>query len=162
MIIREYPVLVKRLQALIIDMLLLLVCLIFISQLVRLLNGVPSVVRATTFIIVFVLYDPFMTSKYGGTFGHKAVGIRIGKANAEKENINFLAAMIRFIVKSLLGWISLLTVTANSRKRAIHDLAGGSVVTFKKKFLADAAILSAGSIENIPPDILPVREEIRE
>jgi hypothetical protein len=41
-------------------------------------------------------------------------------------------ALIRFLVKGLLGWLSFLTVTGSTRKRAIHDLLGGSIVMAAK------------------------------
>ena len=36
--------------------------------------------------------------------------------------------MIRYPVKLLLGWISFLTINSNPKRRAIHDLASGSVM----------------------------------
>jgi hypothetical protein len=32
------------------------------------------------------------------------------------------------MLRYTLGWISLLTISGNSEKRAIHDMAGGSIV----------------------------------
>ena len=126
-----------------IDLLFILISMAFISQLIGLLNGVPDGIRIGAFIALFFLYDPLMTSMAGGTLGHMAVGIRVKKQGKEEENIHFFAALLRFAVKSFLGWISLLTVTANQRKRAIHDMAGGSVVVFKRKPMADIPPLTS-------------------
>jgi hypothetical protein len=32
------------------------------------------------------------------------------------------------VLKTLLGWISFLTITRNTERRAIHDLVSGSVM----------------------------------
>ena len=129
----EYPLLLKRIQALLIDFLLILISMLLITQIINLLNGVPDWVRMGAFFAIFFLYDPLMTSKFGGTLGHMAIGIRVKKESTEEENISFLAALGRFTIKSLMGWISLLTVTGNQRKRAIHDMLSGSVVIYKTK-----------------------------
>ena len=130
---KEYPLLLKRIQALMIDFFLILITMAFLSQLVKLFNGVPDGVRMGAFIALIFLYDPLMTSMVGGTLGHRALGLRVRKESSEEENIHFFAALLRFAVKASLGWISLLTVTGNQRKRAIHDMIGGSVVILRKK-----------------------------
>ena len=136
---KEYPLLLKRIQALLIDFLLILISIVLITQIIKILNGVPDGVRMGAFLAIFFLYDPLMTSKFGGTLGHMAIGIRVRKESTEEGNISFLAAFSRFAVKSLMGWISLLTVTGNPRKRAIHDILSGSVVMYKKKVEVEVA-----------------------
>jgi uncharacterized RDD family membrane protein YckC len=61
------------------------------------------------------------------------IGIRVKRESDEKKNILFPLAIIRFIVKASLGWISLLTVTGNSKRKAIHDYLIGSVVVYEKQ-----------------------------
>ena len=85
------------------------------------------------FIALFVLYDPLTTSMAGGALGHLALGLRVRKESSEDGKISVFAALLRFAVKSLLGWISLITVIGNKWKRAIHDMISDSVVTFKRK-----------------------------
>lgn len=129
---QEYPLLLKRIQALLIDFLLILVSMVLLSQLFSFIKEIPDGLRMGAFVAIFFLYDPFLTAAFGGTLGHRIVGIRVRKASAENENIHFFGALLRFVCKSFLGWISLLTVTGNQRKRAIHDMVSGSVVTFHK------------------------------
>lgn len=45
-----------------------------------------------------------------------------------KKNIQFHLAIIRYFFKAFLGIISLVTVSGNEKKRAIHDHLIGSVV----------------------------------
>lgn len=43
----------------------------------------------------------------------------------------YFQAIIRYIIKISLGWISFLTINSNYEKRAIHDFVAGSVVIKK-------------------------------
>ncbi len=71
---------------------------------------------------------PLMISLPGGTIGHKMVNLTVRKASNHAKKINPLNAFVRFGAKFLMGWLSLLTVTGNSEKRAIHDFMSDSVV----------------------------------
>lgn len=42
-------------------------------------------------------------------------------ANMEK-NLIFPLAVVRYLIKMLLGWISLFTISGNYRRLAIHDM----------------------------------------
>jgi uncharacterized RDD family membrane protein YckC len=128
---KDYPVLLKRIQAVMVDVLFLLIAMMVISQLLGLFTHVAEAVRISLFVFLFLFYDPLLTSFLGGTLGHLVIGIRVKKESTEITNISLFAALLRFIIKSTLGWISLLTVTGNKRKRALHDLLSGSVVICK-------------------------------
>ena len=75
-----------------------------------------------------LLYDPFFTSHYGGTIGHSFSKITVRKDIDRENHIGFTSALLRFIIKISLGWFSLLTVTGNKKKKAIHDFVVNSVV----------------------------------
>ena len=128
---KEYPGVLARVKAVMVDGILLLIFLVIASSIFSQLNDVPDYVRMLVFVLIFVLYDPILTSSTGGTIGHHIIGIRVRKVSDEKNNINFLLAIIRFIIKSSLGWVSLFTVMANEKRRAIHDFVAQSVVTYK-------------------------------
>jgi uncharacterized RDD family membrane protein YckC len=89
----------------------------------------PDYMRVCAMISV-LFYDPIFTSLFGGTIGHFLLGIRVKKADSEIENISFSEALSRFIVKILLGMFSFITINSHKRKRAIHDLAAGSIVIY--------------------------------
>ncbi|MCB0456661.1 MAG: RDD family protein, partial [Flavobacteriaceae bacterium] len=65
---------------------------------------------------------------YGGTIGHSYSGIGVRRDDDSDKNISLPSAIVRFIIKLLLGWISLLTVTGNEKRKAIHDFIVKSVV----------------------------------
>ncbi|HYC28596.1 MAG TPA: RDD family protein, partial [Chitinophagaceae bacterium] len=65
------------------------------------------------------------------TIGNLIKGIRVRRVNDVQRPINIFQAFIRYITKTLLGWLSFITIHSNRDKRAIHDLAAGSVMVRK-------------------------------
>lgn len=125
-----YPGVFLRVKAMVIDGIVLLVFMVVASSFFSLFNEVPDVVRVSAFVFIFLLYDPLLTTFWGGTIGHRFAGIRVRKDWNEKSNIQFPQAVLRYIVKALIGWISLLTVGGNKKGKAIHDYVAGSVVIY--------------------------------
>lgn len=128
-----YPGVAQRLIAMFLDGAVLLVMLIFFSYFFSLFNDPPAYVKMVVFIFIVLLYDPLFTSLFGGTIGHMMQGIRVRKQANESEKIVFPLALLRYIVKAFLGWVSLLVVYRNDKRKAIHDYLAGSVVVFKDK-----------------------------
>ena len=94
----------------------------------------PSIeAKKIIYTALFLLYDPLCVSILGNTLGHKMLGIVVKKKAQPSENISFFNALIRFFLKAVLGWISLITVSSDSMKRALHDIAAGSIVMFRAK-----------------------------
>ncbi|MCF8373248.1 MAG: RDD family protein [Bacteroidales bacterium] len=129
---QEYPGVSLRVKAIVTDGIVLVVCMILITYLFSLFENVPDAARIIAFLFVFFLYDPIFTSTFGGTIGHFAFGIQVKRESDQERNILFPYAIIRFIVKALLGWMSLLTVSNNEKGKAIHDMVVGSVVVYKE------------------------------
>jgi uncharacterized RDD family membrane protein YckC len=128
---KQYPQVLIRVKASFVDVVVLLVLMIIISSIFQNIGAVNDYARIIAFIFVFFLYDPLLISILGGTIGHLVCGLRVRKESNEERIIPFHLAIIRFMVKAFLGWISLLTVTGNKKGRAIHDSIVGSVVVFK-------------------------------
>ena len=130
---KNYPVLMDRVKAALIDSMFLIGEIILASYIFSLFENVPDYARIIVFVFIFLLYDPLFTSLFGGTIGHMIMNIRVKRSRNEERNILFPLAIIRFIVKVFLGWLSLLTVTGNNKKKAIHDMVVGSVVIFRSQ-----------------------------
>jgi uncharacterized RDD family membrane protein YckC len=128
---KEYPGVFARVKAVTIDGVILLIMMVTTSSIFSNLEYVPDYERIIAFIIIFILYDPLLTSTMGGTLGHRFIGIRVKKASDETSNINIVYAIIRFLIKGFFGWISLLTVMGNDKRKAIHDYVAQSVVIYK-------------------------------
>jgi uncharacterized RDD family membrane protein YckC len=122
-----YVNLLTRIKAIFADMVVVVAFMATCSLVFSNFENFPDWIRAVAFTFIFLLYDPLLTTILGGTLGHRMYGICIRKENNENQNINFFQALIRFIAKFFLGILSLVTVTANSKNRAIHDFLSGSV-----------------------------------
>ena len=124
----KYGTLINRVKAAIVDFMVLMGLILAVSTILSKFENVPDFVRVILFILIFILYDPIFTSTIGATIGHLILGLRIRRSNDEDRKIIFPIAIVRFILKALLGWISLLTIAVIKKKKAIHDLVAGSVV----------------------------------
>lgn len=124
----QYAILPDRVKAVVIDSIILIAAMYLISEIFAQFDEVPQYIRITAFVLISIVYDPFFTSTWGGTIGHSYSNISVRKEVDQSKNISFFSALIRFILKSTLGWISLLTTGTNEKKKAIHDFAAGSVV----------------------------------
>lgn len=129
----NYPGVLDRVKAVVADSVVIIIFMIIITYIFSAIGNVPDNARKFAFIFIFILYDPIFTSFFGGTIGHMAFGIRVRRANNQVKNIFFPLALIRFMAKALLGWISLLTVNGNVKRKAIHDFLSGSIVVYNEK-----------------------------
>ncbi|MEQ8908988.1 MAG: RDD family protein [Vicingaceae bacterium] len=121
-----------RVKAAMLDGFILILSMMGVSFLFAEFESVPDQTRMIAFVLLFVFYDPLFTSFSGGTIGHKMMGLRVQQKEKPLKNINFLKAIIRFFLKAILGWISLLTVDSKKENQALHDMAVGSVVVCMK------------------------------
>ena len=129
---KNYPGVSNRVKAVVADSVVIIAFMFIVTYSFEYFENVPDNARIIAFIFIFILYDPIFTSVFGGTIGHLTNGLNVKRETNENKKIIFPLAVIRFIVKVLLGWVSLLTVSGNKKGKAIHDSLVGSVVIFKK------------------------------
>lgn len=127
----SYPGILDRTKAVIIDMVVVILLMVAAKYLFSKFDDVPDSLRAGVFIFIWFIYDPLFTSVFGATVGHGANGLCVRRINDPSKKILFPIALIRFVVKTLLGWISLLTVSSSEKRLAIHDHVVGSIVRYK-------------------------------
>ena len=127
-----FPSLVVRIKAVFIDVLIMLMIFTATALFIGSFGDIPDFAKGFILIFMFYLYDPVLTSFYGGTLGHKMMKLKVRKYANPEVNISLGQAFLRFFIKGFLGWLSFLTVTGNRRKRAIHDLASGSIILMDK------------------------------
>lgn len=123
----QYPEIKDRIQATFIDTILIIVIMFIFSALIDKYENIPNWLRISMFVSLFFFYEPICQS-LGFTLGNLVKGIRVRKNSNPSKRINIFQAIIRYPVKVFLGWISLLTIRSDYRKRAIHDLVSGSVM----------------------------------
>ena len=124
---QTYPDIISRVKAVLIDALVLILLMYLATLLLAYFEDPKASVRIAVLVFIIVLYDPLFTSIWGGTIGHIINGLRVTRLTDPEKNILFPLAVLRFILKTALGWISLLSVTGDDKKRAIHDIAIGSL-----------------------------------
>lgn len=126
----EYPSLLRRyfssfLDGLVILSVLILSAYIFDSETQMAIN-----IRVGLILFMFFVYEPIFTA-YFCTLGQQVTGIRVRTLHG-KANISLIQAYIRIVLKLFLGLISFFTIPFSRNKRAIHDMAVGSLVIHKK------------------------------
>lgn len=128
-----YPGVFERIKAAVTDSFVLIAFMLILTIIFSNFQHVPDSARIAGFIFIFFLYDPLFTSLFGGTIGHMIMKIQVKRISNPERNIFFPMAVIRFIVKFFLGWISLLTVLSSEKHLAIHDMIAGSIVLHRTK-----------------------------
>lgn len=127
----DYPTLIRRYASSLIDALLLLV---FFLAIMLVLDSIENSQTLKIIIIglTMLLYEPIFVS-VKCTAGQYITGIRVISSKDPGAKINILHSELRYITKIILGWLSFLTIMSNTRKRAIHDFVGESVVVMRRK-----------------------------
>lgn len=106
------------------------VCLFFGLSLALSTFDISGGLKALLFAAAVLILEPGMVSMTGGTIGHHACRLRIQNQTTGK-NLNPFFAVIRFLLKSLIGWLSFVFVLVTKRHQAIHDIFSNSVVLIK-------------------------------
>ncbi|MDB4923633.1 RDD family protein [Mucilaginibacter sp.] len=101
----QYPPLIVRLQSIFIDTVFVIVCMMIIYLISDNFPGTPDWLRTFLFLGIFIFYEPICLT-FGCTIGNYARQIRVKKFADTGSRINFPHAIIRYLVKVLLGWIS--------------------------------------------------------
>ncbi len=126
----EYPYLLTRYKALLIDALVLFGGFAITMIIVQDVAFRPY--AGGIYLIVAFLYEPVMLITLSATIGHQMVGIKVVRFDDPERRINLLSGIIRNIMKFSLGWMSFITINLNDEHRAIHDFASSSLVVNKK------------------------------
>ncbi len=122
----DYPYLITRIQASMIDG-ILLAC--FLGILLVLTSNLENrLIPAIIFCVVAIFYEPVFLSIYSATIGHKIMRIKVINLKHKDKKLNLLQGSIRIFTKYFLGWLSFITINFNPGHRAIHDYFSSSIV----------------------------------
>ena len=130
----HYPSILRRYLATFIDGMFVITVLILSSYILQFESEITTKARVIIILFMFFVYEPLCTSMFC-TLGQKVMGIRVRKRSTY-ERISILSAYLRIVIKIFLGIISFFTIPFSEQKRGIHDFAVGSVVIYKKSFIA--------------------------
>ena len=124
----NYANLPIRIKAVVIDAIIIVAAMFVVSEALSFFENVPDFLRASIGVCIFILYEPLLVSLKGGTIGQSFMNISVRQERDETKRINIASAFLRFFLKVVLGWFSMLGVTSNEKRKAIHDSAASSVV----------------------------------
>ncbi|MCB9046687.1 MAG: RDD family protein [Chitinophagales bacterium] len=121
----EYPSLLKRVQATFVDQIIAFILIMLFFVIANNINEDSIPLKIVAFFLG-ISYEPIMILR-SRTIGQRLTGTKVEWVT---ENFPFriLSSYIRLTAKILLGWISLISVSINKHKRAIHDIVAGTVV----------------------------------
>jgi uncharacterized RDD family membrane protein YckC len=120
----EFPNLFRRYVASLIDVIVVIALVGFIGS--SSLTESGNISGVVIFIVVIVAYEPILTV-FACTLGQLVMRIRVRHSQAHVR-IGFFSALFRTLVKYSLGIISFLTMPMQRERRAMHDLAAGTLV----------------------------------
>ena len=123
----KYPQLIDRIQSTCIDGLLIIISMFAFSTILEKFEHPPDWIRIVLFFGIWIVYEPLCTT-LGCTLGHYIKGIRVRSVNNTSKKINIFKALLRYVLKVLLGWVSFLTIHTNPKRQAIHNLFAESVM----------------------------------
>jgi len=127
----NHPSILDRLKSSLIDAIILIACMMLFSDILNNFTDVPVWVRVALFASL-LMYEPICTA-FGATLGNHRMQIRVRRNSDESKRINFFQAIIRYVFKLSLGWLSFISVFVNPKGRTIHDLICGSVMVKVEK-----------------------------
>jgi uncharacterized RDD family membrane protein YckC len=127
----NYPSLVRRVQSIFIDTILIIIAMVVISAILSNVQNTPDWVRIALFVFLFFAYEPVLMAFTTGTIGNRLMQIQVLQVADETKRPTLLQAYIRFIFKFFLGWLSFVTMHFNVQRRAIHDFVGKTVMVQK-------------------------------
>jgi len=127
------PTLPRRYAATAVDGVLMLVALVAPTALWGADDAGARGLRAALAVGAFLVYEPLCTGRFV-TLGQWVAGVRVRSIDSG-ERIGVPRAFLRIWVKILLGLFSFLVMPFIPGRRALHDLATGSIV-----IMADAGM----------------------
>jgi uncharacterized RDD family membrane protein YckC len=131
-----YARFLRRFQAMLIDY--ILVILVIAAALLTVSaarNDNFSRAIGILVVVAWLLYEPVLVAITGSTLGHYFVNRRVVD-NRHGGNVSFLKAVVRFTIKTVLGWLSFIVITATRRNQALHDLMTRSTVQVRNPAIA--------------------------
>ena len=126
----EYPNLSDRIQSTFIDGIIIVILMFAAASILERYEDPPDWIRIVLFFAIWGVYEPVCTT-LGFTLGNYIKGIRVRSFANPAKRINIIQAFFRYLIKISLGWVSFITIHFNEERRAIHDLAVGSVMIKK-------------------------------
>ncbi|RYZ49365.1 MAG: hypothetical protein EOP49_16445, partial [Sphingobacteriales bacterium] len=125
-----YPTLSDRIQSTFIDGIVIVVLMSFSASALEKYENAPDWIRIALFFGIWCIYEPVCMT-FGATLGNLVKGLRVRRMANQEKRINLAQAFVRYLLKVGLGWVSFVTIHGSAGRRAIHDIAAGTIVLKK-------------------------------
>lgn len=125
-----YPNIGRRIKAVLVDSVLFIIVLVSLIPFLAEIETDQVWLKIAILFSPFLILDPLLVSLTGGSIGHHVFKIRI-RDTREDKNINIICALIRFVIKTLFGSLSLILIFFTKKHQALHDLSVKSIVVMK-------------------------------
>ena len=105
------------------------VCIVAICLTAAVMLGTPMATRAIVIsaMATILFYEPVCIAVAGGTVGHLSMNLRIVRAD-NFGRVSFGRALLRTVVKAVVGIWVFMAIYFTRRSQGLHDLAAGTVV----------------------------------
>ncbi len=106
------------------------------------------VVMFMVYPIVYIFLYSFLISRFGGTIGKLAIGIKVVLADGQFLSFwrSFFRDRIAYIVSGVLLWLGFIWILVDKERRAWHDQIAGSYVVTSNKKLAFLGVIVLAAI----------------
>jgi len=151
-----YGTFTKRIRALITDMALSAGVIVLLLILGSVSDNIPGSGRVLLFLMFaqVLLYEPIMVWQFGATVGHRAANLRV-VSDSTNGNPTFLQALVRYLIKGMLGMVSFLAMFVTTRHQSFHDYLSRTTVQVRDLATADDFLLersdAVAESEQMPP-----------
>jgi uncharacterized RDD family membrane protein YckC len=105
-----------------------------------------------TFVAVWLLYEPLLVSLTGSNVGHYFSNLRVVDDRTH-GNVSFLKAVVRLVIKTMLGLYSFITMATTLRHQAVHDLLTRSTMQIRDRSRAIPAQYISERVELLSPTL---------
>ncbi len=123
-IVLDYPGLLVRVKSGIIDTFILILWIMIAPRIVK-----DDTLRIFIMLFPILLYEPVMISAFRHTAGQWFFKMMV-LDEKDMGKVPFYLAVVRTIVKYLLGTFSFIYIFFSDKNKAIHDNAAGSIVIY--------------------------------
>jgi uncharacterized RDD family membrane protein YckC len=127
----------RRIQAVMLDALLLIAVFLAASSLAASVPGATGRWINIATLLVLVLYEPVLVWRWGGTLGHRALNLRVVH-DGDGGRLPFTYAFARSLLKAVFGIFSFLVMMVTARHQALHDLVAHATVQVRDPSRAHA------------------------
>lgn len=125
-----YPRLSKRIQAVLIDSIILPVLFFLLLWIADLIALGDSKMRTAIILTILVNLEPLMLTFTGSSLGQHLLGLKVRHTEDDRP-ISLVTAYLRTFIKLIFGLPSLIFISTTRRHQALHDLICKTLVVFK-------------------------------